>query len=507
MGPLTVDERKRVIRCYFRRFFRELSPELVDRIAATDQAKNPLFLRAVLEELRVHGTFEGLPDQITGYLAIPTIPKLYEAILARYEADYEDSRPHLVRDLCRLVLASRRGLSRDELRGLLRDPDDPLPDAYWAPLLLAMQQGLVEKGDVLTFFHDYLREAVRAKYLPTKTETTTAHLDLAGYFERRPDGPRRLEELPWQFAKAGAWDRLVALLKEPAFFSAVYSARKFDLLRYWAEIEQTSPYRVVEAYAGAAGDPSFDDDGLNRVALLLRSVGHPAEAGVVWETMAAGATDPNVRQAWLCNQTNILAERGDLDGAMALYKEQERICRDLGNINGLQSSLGNQALILKDRGDLDGAMKLMKEQERICRELGNVDDLQASLGNQANILSARGDLDGAMKLMKEQERICRELGDVKSLAISLGNQALILADRGDPDGAMALHKEQERICRELGNVESLARSLANQAVILDQQDRRGEASRAIDEALALATKAGYSTLAAHIRGIKEQIGL
>ncbi|PWR70188.1 hypothetical protein, partial [Methanospirillum lacunae] len=71
-----------------------------------------------------------------------------------------------------------------------------------------------------------------------------------------------------------------------------------------------------------------------------------------------------------------------------------------------------------------------KEQERICRELGNVDGLQASLGNQALILKARGDLDGAMKLHKEKERICRELGKVESLAISLANQSLILNQQG-----------------------------------------------------------------------------
>ena len=101
---------------------------------------------------------------------------------------------------------------------------------------------------------------------------------------------------------------------------------------------------------------------------------------------------------------------------MALHKEQERICRELGNKDGLQASLGNQALILKARGDLDGAMALHKEEERICRELGNKDGLQASLGNQALILKARGDLDGAMALHKEQERICRELGNKDGLA-------------------------------------------------------------------------------------------
>jgi hypothetical protein len=36
-----------------------------------------------------------------------------------------------------------------------------------------------------------------------------------------------------------------------------------------------------------------------------------------------------------------------VDGAMALYKEQERICRELGNPEGLSISLANQANLLK----------------------------------------------------------------------------------------------------------------------------------------------------------------
>jgi tetratricopeptide (TPR) repeat protein len=111
---------------------------------------------------------------------------------------------------------------------------------------------------------------------------------------------------------------------------------------------------------------------------------------------------------------------------MALHKEQEKICRQLGNLDGLQASLGNQALILKDRGDLDGAMALHKEEEKICRQLGNLAGLQASLGNQALILQDRGDLDGAMALHKEKERICRQLDTKEGLAITLGNQALLL---------------------------------------------------------------------------------
>ena len=234
--PLTVEERKRVTRCYLMRYFRELSPTEIERIVGTEQAKNPLFLRAILEELRVHGTFEGLPDQIRGYLEIPTISKLYEAILERYEADYERDRPGLVRDLCRYVWASRRGLSREELRDLLGG-DRPLPDAHWAPLLLAMQSELSEKEGVLTFFHNHFREAVRARYLPNEADINAVHIELAGYFEKQPENPRQIEELPWQLEAAGAWDRLVALLTEPSFFLAVNSVREYDLRHYWVQIE------------------------------------------------------------------------------------------------------------------------------------------------------------------------------------------------------------------------------------------------------------------------------
>ena len=211
-------------------------------------------------------------------------------------------------------------------------------------------------------------------------------------------------------------------------------------------------------------------------------------------------------QRSLGNQALILRTRGDLDGAMALLEEQECICHDLGYVEGLRRSLGDRALILKDRGDLDGAMALHKEEEQICRKIGNVDGLRASLGGQALILKARGDRESALALHKEEERVCRDLGNVDGLQRSLGNQALIYVDRLEIDGAWALLEEQERICRELGNIESLVVLRTNQALILVRMGRREEASRIIDEALALATTAGYAALSEQVRGVRSRLG-
>lgn len=44
------------------------------------------------------------------------------------------------------------------------------------------------------------------------------------------------------------------------------------------------------------------------------------------------------------NQANIFYIKGELNEAMKLYKEKERICRELRNMSGIATSLINQAL-------------------------------------------------------------------------------------------------------------------------------------------------------------------
>jgi len=480
--PLETDESKRLIVDYLAQYTKALSPAQVERIAAVEQTANPLYLRALLEELRLYGDHYTLNQRIEHYLSAATVDDLYEKILERYEEDYERDRPGLIRDAMSLLWAPRRGLSEAELLELLGAGGEPLPRAHWSPLYLAAEQSLVSRSGLVGFFHDYLRQAVRDRYLPGEQAQQAAHLRLADYFGARDLGSRKIDELPWQLAQAQAWPRLYDLLADLPFFSAAWNADQFEVKAYWAQVEVHSPLRMADAYRTVVDTPGQHAEGdVWRIARLLADTGHPEEALSLQQYLVEQyrqTGDLANLQASLGAQALILRARGDLDGAMALHKEQERLCRQLGNKDGLQISLGNQAIILRDSGDEDGAMALHKEQERLCRKLGNKNGLQASLGNQAVILRARGDLDGAMALYKEKERLCRELGNKNGLQMSLGNQALILWVRGDLDGAMALNKEQERLCRELGSKDGLQRSLGNQAIILHT---RGD----LDEAMAL----------------------
>ncbi|MGH9971815.1 MAG: tetratricopeptide repeat protein [Pyrinomonadaceae bacterium] len=477
---LEADERKQLIPDYLAQYSKALSPARIARLAAAGQTANPLYLRALLDELRVFGIYEKLDDRIEHYLAAGTIPELYKRVLERYEEDYERDRAGLVRETMTLLWAARRGLSEAELLELLGTNQEPLPQAHWSPLYLAAEGSLVSRSGLIGFVHDYVRQAVEDKYASGEQRQQQAHVRLADYFESQYLGARKIDEMPWQLAEAKSWQRLCDLLADRQFLTAAWDANQFEVKAYWAKIEADSPLRMVDAYASALEVPARDTDYAWDLGRLLSDTGHPEEAFSLQRYLVDHFRQTGDRenlQGCLGNQAFFFYTRGELDEAMLLHKEQERICRELGNKDGLQACLGNQALIHKDRGEVDEAMRLHKEQERICRELGNKGGLSSGLGQQAGIFFARGELDEAMRLNKEQECICRELGNKDGLSSSLGKQAGIFFARGDMGESMRLNKEQERICRELGDKDGLQACLGNQALIFKARGELDEAMR------------------------------
>ena len=81
---------------------------------------------------------------------------------------------------------------------------------------------------------------------------------------------------------------------------------------------------------------------------------------------------------------------------MALHKKDERICRKLGDLARLPGFPRQPGPVsFRGRGDLDGAMALYKEQEEICRDTDDPAGRATSFGNQASPLEDRDSLGGA----------------------------------------------------------------------------------------------------------------
>jgi hypothetical protein len=465
-------DRKRLIVEYLgQRHRKKLSEASVNHIASAEQTANPLYLRTLLEELRVFGVHEKLPAKIAGYLTANSPEALYAMVLKRFEEDYEGPRRGLVRDAMRWLWGARQGISESELLDLLGGSGDPLPHAVWAPLYLAVREALVNRSGLLGFFHRALRTAVERLYLPDHRERAAVHRGLADYFARRPLSLRKIDELPWQLSQLEAWPELATVLADPAFLTAAWGAQPFEVKAHWASIESASELRLVNHYQPVIANPADFPECVWAVSLLLSDTGHLDAALALSATLEARSrviSNPDELQAGLGLRGILLKRRGKLHEALAALSAQEKICRSTQNFAALAANLGNQAVILREQGRLEDALNLHREEEALYRRSQDESGLSATFGNQAIILRDQGDLDGAGRLMREQERICRQLGDLSGLQKSLGNQAILLAQKNDLETALKLHQEEEKLCRQLHDPAALQACLGNQALIYEE---------------------------------------
>jgi len=518
--PLNLEERREVIHRYLHHYGKVLTAEQVESIANSREVGSPLYLRTLLEELRLFGEHDYLERRINHYLGAKTISELYDRLLARYEEDYERERPHLVRDTLRFIWAARRGLSESELLELLGTGRVPLAQASWSPFYLAATESFVNQSGLVGFAHRYLREAVRLRFLRSEAEPAATHLQLADYFQTRERTSRQLEELPWQLAESQAWPRLCNLLTDLSLFDALWESNELDAARYWTRVEANSPYRMIEAYSHVPEALRFYTDGqvltaprefaapLWSVASLLNRAGHSTEALAIREYLVkyyVQTGDSANLIASLGNQSHIVYAHGEIEKALALLKEQEWISRHSRNKDGLQSALGDQAIIFASRGDLDRAFTLLQEQESICRESNNLEGLVSALIHQAHVFDTWGEVEKAFRLDQQAEQICRASGDQRGLQISLAHQATILRNHGRADEALVILKAHENISRELGDKTGLQASLGHQAIVFRNAGRLDEAMACLKEQEGICRALGSKYWLAFCLGVEASI--
>jgi hypothetical protein len=242
VSGLTRRDRRVLTRRYLAQYGKRLPDVLENRLIESSQSANALFLRGVLEELRVVGSHDALAAGLRSYLRARTPDELYARILERYEGDYENNRSGLVRDAFSLLWASRRGLSESELLRVLRTRRNPLPRSYWSPLLFGADSSLLDRGGLLGFVHPYVREAVEAPSYRRPRRSAETRADRR-YFAAEKVDRRALEELPWQRNAAGNWRQIVGVLQQLPFFAALWNFNAHDAKRYWARAKDAQHQR------------------------------------------------------------------------------------------------------------------------------------------------------------------------------------------------------------------------------------------------------------------------
>ncbi|XP_070541009.1 uncharacterized protein [Ptychodera flava] len=254
---LQPSEKETIITQYLEGIYgKTLTEDQKQMIIDAPQSNNPLYLRALLDELRVFGRFEILSKRIEQLLSAEDPSVLFGKILERLEQDFESGshgREGLVRDTTTAVWCAHRGMSEEELINML-----DVPSAVWSPFYLSLEDNLINRNGILNFFHDHLRQAVEARYLPTQEDKQQHYRALANFFANRPIDDRVVDELPFLWAQANELERLRSTITDLEVFRRLMKNEegKFQLVKSWKILGDYS--QVEPAYLESLGKHDND---------------------------------------------------------------------------------------------------------------------------------------------------------------------------------------------------------------------------------------------------------
>ena len=160
-------EQRAIINAYLNKYMKSLDDELIDTICALPAARNPLYLKVLLSELRVFGDFHKLNEQIHTFGDTPQ--SAFDAMLKRLENERVfDGQAGLSAAVFGLLGAARNGLTESELLRCLhaKHPDrqmDGLRDGL-RTLLRSVRPFLTRMDGRTDFRYDSLRKASEQRY-------------------------------------------------------------------------------------------------------------------------------------------------------------------------------------------------------------------------------------------------------------------------------------------------------------------------------------------------------
>jgi hypothetical protein len=214
VGPLTPQERFEIVTQVPSLSAKTLDPQQVGLLLSNPATTNPLFLLVALEELRGFGSFEQLNARINAFPREgDTVTAIFDQVLERLG---EEFNAHVVREALSLMAVSRHGLTERELKALLREAD---ARGDLLVLLRQLRPYLLKRGELVDFYHNNLKQAVRQRYLPRDDAEREAHLKMARYFstaaKSQPEPePRSLTELPHHLSASAQTEELAHVLTD-----------------------------------------------------------------------------------------------------------------------------------------------------------------------------------------------------------------------------------------------------------------------------------------------------
>lgn len=486
-------ERLTLTRKFLERHGKTLTKLQENRIVATNQTQSPLFLRILLDEMKIFGVYERLDETLDNYLQAQSIDSLYRLVLKRWEQDYEQEQHGLVKDTMSCLWASKYGLPENELRILLGDHENPIAAYYWSPFMLVVKEALLELAGVLHFSNSYIRRAVEQQYIKPGVETTTRQ-KIIRFMQKWPSvgftlaisdqklratvlravewyselETRHSQELAWQYFNCHDWTNLSTLLGDLESLHKLGSSSLSDAQFYWQELEQngvsmTIVYRDILTHSDGEEPPY-----LQLLASLLSAMGYSSQAQQLYDYLIKHHRNQGdwfelgnclIRQAFLHK------ERNELNEAIDIYRQAEQIFKENDNPHGLGTAIHDQGVILCNQGKLRPAVQSFTQAKRIFQKHRLLNELAMALNSLCVAFLQQHNVNEALIHLTYAENLHKRLGPSVHYGQTLMNLALASYFRGESDQALSLLDQAEEQFRLANNQKGLEKCECNRDIV------------------------------------------
>jgi hypothetical protein len=241
-------QRRQLVQRYLAEYLKELGDDLLEELIASRPASNPLYLKVVLSELRVFGTYAGVAGRLRERFGDDP-QSAFSELLLRLETDpaYTAVPSERVVPLFFGLLArARTGLAVEEAATIIAprlsvDPQD-VQDAIHV-CLRQVRAFISRRLGRQDFLHSSFRAAAAERYADEDW-----HGLLGDYFDTLPpDHRRRLSELPYHLTAAGHDERARDVLCDIRFIEAKCAAGMTPALI--ADVERAAPLEPLPEFA------------------------------------------------------------------------------------------------------------------------------------------------------------------------------------------------------------------------------------------------------------------
>ncbi|WP_295115033.1 DUF4062 domain-containing protein [uncultured Methanobrevibacter sp.] len=319
------NSKKDLINEYLKNYLKSLDEAQIDTICSFKGSKNPLFLKILLAELRVFGSFDQLKDEIQKFGDSPV--SAFNHVLERLEEDEQYLKgENIVPLLFSLLANARAGLSEDEIVTILKSQTDLSTKGLQDRVRLNLRQirpFMARKEGRHDFFYESFKLACENRY---ENDKTYSNKILSQYFltkadpeynntfnvigENKAEKIRPLNEFPYHLNQSQNYDKLSEVLSSYSFIknklnlSNIYNLildYQFDENHQFNQIGDHPIILIGRALELSA--PVLNND-KNQLAAQLWGRMNRIDDALIKELLKE--LDSNTDNIWLKSKSNVL---------------------------------------------------------------------------------------------------------------------------------------------------------------------------------------------------------